>query len=417
MEQEHKSKEQKVYDYHSYPENIRQVGEVNGQKRIYIEDYVLTDIRRIFREKQEEAIVIFLGKEGYGETKDSLFIYGSIDVELDMESGDMQEEQWNKLYEGIHKYFPGAKVLGWGFGVGLWTSRIDRQVRRIQEEQFGEMGQILFLSDLSEKEEKVFLYEDSAFEELPGYYIYFAKNPQMQDYMLRDQKTESFETGYADQVTKSIRTAIKKKRTKQEQLQLAMWGAGIALFLIMLLGANMLVESMEKINSMEETIQTLSNYVTASKDSDMVISHALENGSLVENTAEPSATPEGTAAVTQSPQQSNGTATKSPVEKDAAATKSPEKATAGATKSPANTMSPSSKAAKSSKKSVDASRKSVSASNKKMQSYIVKEGDTLSQIVWKQYHSFRYMDKVRDVNNIENCDEIYVGQRILLPEP
>lgn len=408
MEQEHTSREQGLYEYHSYPENIRQVGEINGQKRIYIEDYVLTDIRRIFREKQEEAIVIFLGKEGCGETKDSLFIYGSIDVELDVESGDMQEEQWNKLYEGIHKYFPGAKVLGWGFGVGLWTSRIDRQVRRIQEEQFGEMGQILFLSDLSEKEEKVFLYEDNAFEELPGYYIYFAKNPQMQDYMLRDQKTESFETEYEDNITKSIRKVIKKKRTRQEQLQLVMWGTGVALFLIMLLGANLLVESMAKINDMEETIQTLSKYVTESQDSDMVISHALENGTFVQHTEEPSAMPKTTAEPSLSPSQSTGPTAK-------ASTMAPAKADADTTsaKPPAKTAQPSSVNTKSPKNSSAAKKKNASSG----ESYVVKKGDTLSQIVWKQYHSFRYMDKVRDVNNIKNCDEIYVGQCILLPEP
>lgn len=399
MEQD-KSREQKLYEYHSYPENIRQVGEVSGQKRIYIEDYVLTDIRRVFREKQEEAIVVFLGKEGCGETKDSLFIYGSIDVELDLESGDMQEEQWNKLYEGIHKYFPGSKVLGWGFGVGLWTSRIDRQVRRIQEEQFGEMGQILFLADLSEKEEKVFLYEDKAFEELPGYYIYFAKNPQMQDYMLRDQKAESFETEYEDQVTKSIRTIIKKKRTKQEQLQLIMWGAGVALFLIMLLGANLLVESMSKINDMEKTIQTLSNYVTESKDSDMVISHALENEDVPPNTVSPTHVPQTSKEPSPSPDTSTAAPSNSPTAKAAK-----------------NTVQVSSKPEKSGKKTTMATPKSIPASKKKMQSYIVKEGDTLSQIVWKQYHSFRYMDTVRDVNNIENCDEIYAGQCILLPEP
>ena len=48
--------------------------------------------------------------------------------------------------------------------------------------------------------------------------------------------------------------------------------------------------------------------------------------------------------------------------------------------------------------------------------YIVKKGDTLSQIVWEQYHSLKPMKEVLEVNQIKNSDEIYIGQRILLPE-
>ncbi|MDE6568422.1 MAG: LysM peptidoglycan-binding domain-containing protein [Lachnospiraceae bacterium] len=50
------------------------------------------------------------------------------------------------------------------------------------------------------------------------------------------------------------------------------------------------------------------------------------------------------------------------------------------------------------------------------QTYIVRKGDTLSQIVWKQYHSFAYMDRIQRINQIEDTDRIYVGQCILLPD-
>ncbi|MDE6851032.1 MAG: LysM peptidoglycan-binding domain-containing protein, partial [Lachnospiraceae bacterium] len=51
------------------------------------------------------------------------------------------------------------------------------------------------------------------------------------------------------------------------------------------------------------------------------------------------------------------------------------------------------------------------------QTYIVRKGDTLSQIVWNQYHSFAYMDRVQQVNQIKDTDRIYIGQCILLPDP
>ena len=77
-----------------------------------------------------------------------MFLYGCIEVELDPETGALGDPQWDKLYEDIHKYFAGAKVLGWGLGVGMWNSKVDKQVRHIQEEQFGEMSRILKMEHL-----------------------------------------------------------------------------------------------------------------------------------------------------------------------------------------------------------------------------------------------------------------------------
>lgn len=379
--------EQKWYEYTSFPDNVRQIGEITGEKRIYIEDYVLTDIRRIFQEKQERAISVFLGKQGMGQAEGGLFVYGSIEVDL-TEDGDLGEEQWDEIYRVIHQYFPGSKVVGWGFGVGLWNSQIDSQVRKLQEQQFGDMGQVLFLADLSEQEEKVFIYEDNAFEEMAGYFIYFAKNPYMQNYMLRDQKEESFEEGYDDEVTKSIRRVIHKKKTRQEHMQMAAWGLGAALFVLLLFAGNLLLKSMDRIRAMEEAIQTISGSYdtkTLAKQQDEASPSAVttapgQTPALTQTTA-PDQT--GTPMRTAAPTQTVGAA------RTAVPTQVPGAAQAATTPMPSS----------------------------QMESYVVKKGDTLSQIVWKQYHSFAYMDRVLHTNRIKNGDEIFIGQCILLPEP
>lgn len=416
MEQGSKNRDKNVYEYESYPENIKQIGETGGARRIYIEDYVLTDIRKIFLEKQEESIIVFLGREGIKEAKDGLFLYGCIEVELDPETGALGDAQWDKLYEDIHKYFAGAKVLGWGLGVGMWNSKVDKQVRHIQEEQFGEMSRILFLADLSEKEEKVFFYEDGAFEELSGYYIYFAKNPQMQEYMLREQKEISGEADYEDEVTDAIRSTIRQKKTRQERMQMVAWSAGVILFFMVLMGANLLMKSLSKIQAMEESIQTLSGYVTAQEQNnrELTVSDALRD----KETAEPQNT-QSTEAPKQSadrqsteePQQSVETS-KHNVAVKPTATPAQEVKTQTAARQKATAQSGS--------KVTTAPERSVAASvtgGSQMESYIVRKGDTLSQIVWRQYHSFDLLDRVKNTNRIKNSDEIYIGQCILLPEP
>ena len=400
---------------------------MGGARRIYIEDYVLTDIRKIFLEKREESIVVFLGREGIKEAKDGLFLYGCIEVELDPETGDLGDAQWDKLYEDIHKYFSGAKVLGWGLGVGMWNSKVDKQVRHIQEEQFGEMSKILFLTDLSEKEEKVFFYEDGAFEELSGYYIYFAKNPQMQEYMLREQKEISGEADYEDEVTGAIRSTIQKKRTRQERMQMVAWSAGVILFFMVLMGANLLMKSLSKIQAIEESIQTLSGYVTAQEQNhEIVVSDALRN----KETAEPQNT-QNTEVPKQSADQQSTETPKQPA--DQQSTEAPkqsvetskqnvvEKPTATPTQTVKTQIAARQKTtAKSGSKATTAPEQSVAASttgSSQMESYIVRKGDTLSQIVWRQYHSFDLLERVKNTNRIKNSDEIYIGQCILLPEP
>lgn len=428
MEQGSKNREKNVYEYETYPENIKQIGETGGARRIYIEDYVLTDIRKIFLEKQEESIIVFLGREGIKEAKDGLFLYGCIEVELDSETGALGDAQWDKLYEDIHKYFAGAKVLGWGLGVGMWNSKVDKQVRHIQEEQFGEMSRILFLADLSEKEEKVFFYEDGAFEELSGYYIYFAKNPQMQEYMLREQKEISGEADYEDEVTDAIRSTIRQKKTRQERMQMVAWSAGVILFFMVLMGANLLVKSLSKIQAMEESIQTLSGYVTAQEQNnrEFVVSDALRDKETAElqstqSTEAPkqSVEPQSREASQRSADQQSREASQQSLETSKhivavkpTATPAQEVKTQTAARQKATAQSGS--------KVTTAPERSVAASvtgGSQMESYIVRKGDTLSQIVWRQYHSFDLLDRVKNTNRIKNSDEIYIGQCILLPEP
>lgn len=48
-------------------------------------------------------------------------------------------------------------------------------------------------------------------------------------------------------------------------------------------------------------------------------------------------------------------------------------------------------------------------------SYEIKEGDTLYQISQKVYGDFSRVNQICEMNNIANPDDIYFGQKILLP--
>ena len=194
------------------------------------------------------------------------------------------------------------------------------------------------------------------------------------------------------------------------------WSAGVILFFMVLMGANLLMKSLSKIQAMEESIQTLSGYVTAQEQNnrELTVSDALRD----KETAEPQNT-QSTEAPKQSadrqsteePQQSVETS-KHNVAVKPTATPAQEVKTQTAARQKATAQSGS--------KVTTAPERSVAASvtgGSQMESYIVRKGDTLSQIVWRQYHSFDLLDRVKNTNRIKNSDEIYIGQCILLPEP
>ena len=47
--------------------------------------------------------------------------------------------------------------------------------------------------------------------------------------------------------------------------------------------------------------------------------------------------------------------------------------------------------------------------------YVVKEGDTLASISYKIYQTYNYVDKIQEINKIDDSDMIFAGQKLQLP--
>ena len=409
------------YKFVKLPENIRQMGEPPIKNRIYIEDYVMTYMHQIFQRKRENAVVILLGKKGEKEASEAVFVYGAVEVEVDLLSGiqNFNSETWDKIYEVMYEHFQGAEVLGWGLGVSMWNSQIDGIVRKVQEKHFAKEDHVLFLEDLSEKEEKIFCWQSDKLVELPGYIIYYEKNPQMQDYMLLGQPKKSFEAAYEDKVTATVRNVVHRNTEQGSPKKVAYYSAGIFLVLLTVLGANLLVQSTKKIDNLEKTIETLSNAATnvteaPAKKAVKKIDTSKKKDADKEKSTDQKEKNTGKGEM----EQPKGTSTAPPALASAALQKpsvtsppalptavpSPEKSSAAPkpTKNAIRTPKPSEKA-------VQAVKRSAS-------SYVVQSGDTLSQIVWRHYHTLSCMEMVKKANKIKNSDEIKEGQKLYLPK-
>ena len=109
-------KEEK-YDREKLPRNIRQIGSPSLNKRIYIEDYVVTYLNYISRPGSTQARgAILLGECSHTDLGDIIFISGAVDaqnIEFDMDESEFTQEAWSEIYDKIKENFPELSVMGW----------------------------------------------------------------------------------------------------------------------------------------------------------------------------------------------------------------------------------------------------------------------------------------------------------------
>lgn len=414
----------KEYVYSRLPENIRQIGETNGSLKIYIEDYVMTYIHQIFTEKQEKVVVVFLGKKGREQAAGCVFIYGAIQVQCDIMEGPkgLTANKWNQVYEEMNECFPGAQMLGWGCGVSMWNSRADVSVKQIHGKFFSENGKMLYVTDMSEKEEKIFVWNSGGLSEQPGFVVYYEKNPQMQEYMLRGKGRKSIEATYKDDVTENMRTVIKEKDdVKVIKTKHIGYATVAAMFIMLIAVGGILHKSLDKIKYLEETVAAVESYI----GSNMVQAVMTDGSSIKEENSKTGKKQKDTGTDKDNADNKSGTGSNTNDENKntdnagSSVTAAPSQQPAGSNKNSGSNGNSSGNKKTNSKNNTGSnsgSAKKASAYNGKYDSYIVSSGDTLSQIVWKQYHSFYYLDKVMKANNIKNSDKIYEGDCIILPD-
>lgn len=402
-------REEKTYEYTRLPKNVRQIGVPLPGRRIYLEDYVITYLKQVFVQTSESKIVVLLGKEGREEADEGVFCYGAIALEepLLLEAGKIPQSVWGFVYDAMRRNFPEAQILGWACGTNVWNSEMDSRVRGMQRTEFAREDSILFLWDLCEKEEKIFLWQRDIMKEQPGYYIYYEKNPQMQDYMLEKPEMESIDADYQDRVTSSIRHVMEEKEEHRKSMQMLTYCGVAAVGIAILFAAHMMLESTTRIKNMEKTVDALSEYVGQQQEEVEAMSrqagsqiHQIpyENGEAdkkEEKAGKETAEQQSASAQEKSRQSSAPASGKTPVPSPVPTEKpTPEDETgaSGSKEEPAD-----------------------EAMKNQSQSYIVQKGDTLSQIVWRHYHDLSYVKKVRKANGIQNGDKIYEGQCIVLP--
>lgn len=424
------------------PKNIRQVGNVLYHGRtIYVEDYVMTFIKQLADiDPGELRVAIFLGYTVKTDDAKNIFIKGAVEMKnTDFGTGmTLTDDGWTSVYESIKKYFTDVEIVGWALiGPGFYLESNDK-IRKVHSDNFSGNDKVLLKMDSMEREEAFYFCENNQLIKQPGFYIYYEKNEEMQNYMIeyKEEKTVREEAVYNDQTTKKIRSVIQDKKEIKEDRNVVrlLYVASSLLAIIVLVIAATMLDSYDKMKKMESALSTISqnlNVAGGNGDKQVAANDAGAGTTTPEKEEKDNtdpATGKDTDKTTEPGTDAENTDDSQSVQVDKAeGNVTPEPQTTEAPdKSSGNEQTGDNKDSSKKDDSSDVIKKDPSTTKKDTKKdtesasaavkyYTVKTGDSLASISYKLYKTYTYMDEIKKLNNIEDEDKILIGQKLRVP--
>ena len=485
QEEGQQSQEREWEEGFELPKNVKQVGEVEKERKLYIEDYVMTYLQQLEKNMEETKTAVFLGEKRVQKDCHYLFISGILEIE-DEKFG---EEQRKKIEQEKKKYFSNLKELGWFLSIPGQKLKVTAEIEQIHRNLFTEDDTVLLMCDGVEQEEILFLMEENRLHEQGGYYIYYEQNPGMQEYLMDHKKMDSVEKETREEtVVQSFRKKLRRKQEGKERKS-GQWiyGASTMLVLAILVIGVTIINNYDKMKNMEKALTNISKQVTeeslgediavsAQVKNDLQIQQQIQNGinkedgnsqvngntidstindgekiqnsiSDTDKEADSVKKIDGTSdtnvkneedGVKSSTEEKNATGTNSNVpttngtvtNNEENGTKNQEdiKKEEGESETGKDSEKQSESEIKTSQsgteQNIEAKTEEKTEETEEIKDasvrpsqavYIVKNGDTLADICQKYYGNLEKVEEICKINNIENQDEIWEGEKIVLP--
>ncbi|GHU58346.1 hypothetical protein AGMMS49975_24860 [Clostridia bacterium] len=391
-----------------FPTNIKQVGSIGGGIKIYVEDYVFSFLRQYAaRGNYDERLALLVGRSIVIDNVPVVFISGAVSGEyLSDEDGVLKftKKSFEHASEQIDRYFRGLEVVGFMHSQPGYGNTLNANYEKYHKEMFKKPYQVVFVVDHIDKQNSFYYYhEKRELAELRGYFIYYEKNDGMHEYMLGlstkstlQERPEEITDEYLDRAIEQASFA-EDERTKAmdlikvRKIRRAVSGSGrhkghdprravgmlttfsTALVTVCVVMGAGLVQNEGRINTLEGELVNVNtmykNLLVQMKDqqSKTVFSDITQTETVEE---EPEEIPEPEPAPTPEPEEP----APDPIEEPAEESSIPK-------------------------------------------NYTIQEGDNLSYISMYFYGTNSMVARIMEANNLQNPDNIQVGNVLVLPRP
>ena len=269
-------------DFHT-PGRVKQMGSIENNVKIFVEDYVYTYLYQYGRSGGgKEKLAALVGRHAVVNGQETVVISGAIQGKGTTQENGVErfsEETWEYLGGQMERYFKGLSIVGWahcqpGFGAFLMAKD-----EGFHKEYFKEKWQVLFVVDTVDKMDMFYIYNDekTALRQARGYFVYYDRNKEMQEYMLdnsmvrpkeekepakeeRTEKRPPVQTERMD-AAQDIRRVLKKreaaaKQAKKEHDRLLVMVSCVLCAVCVSLGAAML-QSLDRLRTVETELMAM----------------------------------------------------------------------------------------------------------------------------------------------------------------
>lgn len=358
------------------PNNIRQIGEVGGTQKIYIEDYAYTYLCRISSENLSKGIgAVLLGQANWKEGISYLFVKSAVslpDMEVSEEHLEFTQEIWNHVYEKNKEYFPDQEIVGWFLSIPGCSMELHQIICQTHLDHFGGSDKILFVMEPLEKEEAFYRYEEGKMSRQTGFYVYYEKNEPMHNFLIAqneklEKKTEEVDDSAVHNFRKKVEKNISQDRSKPgfPVLKTAAICAAVAVLAVGVLYLN----DYQKMQSAREVLAGIDQ-------------------EKQETTPEETVPVNGSVSGEDTQEEENEAGKKNTEDTGEKESTDPQ---------------------------TESDQDSTQTDSEVHPSYTIQQGDTITKISIKTYGNTKKVREICELNNISVNDLIYPGQKILLP--
>lgn len=358
--------EDNVFSGIRLPKNIRQIGIPEGNRRIYIEDYVMTYLKQLANPNSTFARgAILVGECVKGEEGNIVFVSGALpaqNLELDLQEDSFNGETWSYIYQEVKAYFPDLEVVGWFLSRMGFSTEVNDMIVKLHMDNFAGPEKVLFIMDELAGEEAFYMMEQEGLRRQSGYYIYYARNEAMQSFMIETRQEREEEENPVEQKDEAVLRNYKKimeereKSARIERMNKRLSGACTVLAIAVLALGIGVFSNYQMLGKLKQQMEAYGVFTADTEEKPV-----LAEGNDDEKT------------VTEEEQGKTENETQKNMPKAAATT--------------ANLP----------------------------QYYTVQNGDTLSSISFKMYNSVGYVAELMEANELGEADDIHEGDRIVIP--
>ena len=362
-----------------FPKNVRQIGNVSDQPKIYMEDYVNTYLNQLKEAAAEHAEGALLVGEIVKQGKqDVVYVSGALRMkEIEIKGTEIlvDEEVWTELEERKKEYFQEQEVVGWCLIESGHPMGLNRGVVKIHERIFSRENTVFVWRDATEEDEIFYAYKYNELMQMGGHYIYYEKNPDMQNYMISMRKMIGVTPSemVEDRAAKNFRSAIKGKMEYKEQRENSQFLYVMSVFLVVVVLAIGIstMNNFDKMEAVQQSVEALSQVVGQSDVQAQTGENDVNGDAQVDNQEDDN--------------------TENTVNVDEQVSKQEE---------------------------VTGTVPEVSTIQEQLsqeQYYVVEAGDTLDSISLEKYGTTSQVDAICRMNGLSDGNLIFIGQKLLLP--